>query len=62
VLSYAIYFITHANLLSLVISVAFSPRGQYFATGSGDMKAKLWSYKTIAPPTSNNASEGERKS
>ncbi|KAH6869411.1 transcriptional repressor rco-1 [Thelonectria olida] len=27
-----------------VISVASSPRGGYFATGSGHMQARIWSY------------------
>ncbi len=27
---------------SLVISVAPSPQGELFATGSGDMRARIW--------------------
>lgn len=30
-----------------VISVAPSPTGTYFATGSGDMRARIWSYRTM---------------
>jgi glucose repression regulatory protein TUP1 len=33
-----------------VISVAPSPApGGLFATGSGDMRARIWCYKNIAP-------------
>lgn len=32
----------------LVISVAVSPSGNMFATGSGDFRARIWSYKPIA--------------
>ena len=28
----------------LVISVAPSPKGELFATGSGDMRARIWKY------------------
>ena len=31
-----------------VISVAPSPAGTFFATGSGDTRARIWSYRTIA--------------
>lgn len=30
----------------LVISVAPSPKGELFATGSGDMRARIWKYVT----------------
>ena len=30
-----------------VISVAPSPVGGYFATGSGDMRARIWSYNLM---------------
>lgn len=30
-----------------VISVAPSPTGTYFATGSGDNRARIWSYSNI---------------
>ena len=30
--------------MTLVISVAPSPRGELFATGSGDMRARIWRY------------------
>ncbi len=32
-----------------VISVAPSPAGSYFATGSGDTRARIWSYTRIQP-------------
>ena len=31
-----------------VISVAPNPAGTFFATGSGDTRARIWSYRTIA--------------
>ena len=34
----------------LVISVAPSPMGQLFATGSGDMKARIWRYSPYGGP------------
>lgn len=30
----------------IVISVAMSPAGTYFATGSGDTRARVWSYES----------------
>ena len=35
---------------STVISVAPSPSGGLFATGSGDMKARIWSYRPYNGP------------
>jgi glucose repression regulatory protein TUP1 len=35
-----------------VISVAISPTGCCFATGSGDCRARIWSYSSVAVPTS----------
>lgn len=32
---------------NIVISVALSPAGTYFATGSGDTRARVWSYESI---------------
>ena len=32
----------------LVISVAPSPKGELFATGSGDMRARIWKYVASA--------------
>lgn len=32
-----------------VISVAPSPTGNYFATGSGDMRARIWQYTRTGP-------------
>ena len=32
-----------------VISVAPSPAGNYFATGSGDMRARIWQYTPFNP-------------
>lgn len=32
-----------------VISVAPSPSGGSFATGSGDMRARIWSFKPYQP-------------
>lgn len=34
----------------LVISVAPSPKGELFATGSGDMRARIWKYVISASP------------
>lgn len=31
----------------IVISVALSPAGTYFATGSGDTRARVWSYESL---------------
>lgn len=34
-------------IVTIVISVAMSPAGTYFATGSGDTRARVWSYESI---------------
>lgn len=39
-----------------VISVAISPSGTYFATGSGDCRARIWSYSNMESPEGNRSS------
>ncbi|KAF9991698.1 hypothetical protein BGZ79_004119, partial [Entomortierella chlamydospora] len=39
-----------------VISVALSPTGTYFATGSGDTRARIWSYEPTQETTIRKAS------
>ena len=40
----------HTLIDSTVISVAPSPMGNMFATGSGDMKARIWRYDPYRGP------------
>lgn len=37
-------------MIFTVISVAPSPKGELFATGSGDMKARIWRYTNYHGP------------
>ncbi|KAK4215389.1 transcriptional repressor tup1 [Rhypophila decipiens] len=41
----------HKNsVISVAPSPSISPNGGYFATGSGDMRARIWSYTRLPPP------------
>jgi general transcriptional corepressor TUP1 len=41
---------SYIKFCHIVISVALSPNGnKYFATGSGDLRARVWRYAEIEP-------------
>jgi glucose repression regulatory protein TUP1 len=45
-----------------VISVAISPQGTYFATGSGDYRARIWSYSSTEETTAKGTASGSSSS
>ncbi|PJF19010.1 Transcriptional repressor TUP1 [Paramicrosporidium saccamoebae] len=45
-----------------VISVAISPHGTYFATGSGDYRARIWSYSNMEDAAAKGTASGTSSS